>query len=166
MEHSGSALAKQVSSAGSFLFCGRGVHYPIAREGALKLKESAYVHAEAYPAGELRHGPTALVSAETPLVVIATHDHGNVGSVERYRSVLQLMRELREKNAPLLAIANDGDRQAADLATCIITVEPTTEPLAAIAEVIPLQLLAYFFAVQRGIDVDHPRNLVKSVQSV
>ena len=159
-------FAEQVSSANSFLFCGRGVHYPIAREGALKLKESAYVHAEAYPAGELRHGPTALVSAESPLVFLATVDRSDAGSVRRYDSVLQLMRELREKNAPIFVIANEGDANAADLGSASASIQPVTEPLAAICEVIPLQLLAYHFAIRRGVDVDRPRNLVKSVQAL
>ena len=159
-------FATQVASANSFMFCGRSVHYPIAREGALKLKESAYVHAEAYPAGELRHGPTALVSADTPLVVIATVDRRNEGSVQRYESVLGLMRELRDKNAPMLVIANEDDAEAARLASTLVPMQPMPEALAAICEVIPLQLLAYHFAIHRGIDVDRPRNLVKSVSAL
>lgn len=165
-QRSAAAFAQQVSDANSFLFCGRGVHFPIAREGALKLKESAYLHAEAYPAGELRHGPTALVSAETPLVMIATVDPQDRGSVQRYESVLQLMRELHAKNAPMFVLANEGDAEAAALATTVVSIQPTTEPLAAICEVIPLQFLAYHFATQRGIDVDRPRNLVKSVSAL
>ncbi len=160
------SFAKQVSSANSFLFCGRSVHYPIAREGALKLKESAYVHAEAYPAGELRHGPTALVSAQSPLVMIATVDRQDAGSVHRYDSVMQLTRELRDKDAPMLIIANEGDSDAAELASVLVTIPPMREALAAICEVIPLQLLAYHFATDRGIDVDRPRNLVKSVSAL
>lgn len=160
------AFARQVSQANSFLFCGRGVHYPIAREGALKLKESAYVHAEAYPAGELRHGPTALVSSETPLVMIATVDPQDEGSVRRYESVLHLTQELHAKGAPLLVIANEDDTQVAQFATTVVPVPRMPESLAAISVVIPLQLLAYHFAVQRGIDVDRPRNLVKSVAAL
>ncbi len=159
-------FAQSIAGANSFLFCGRGLHYPIAREGALKLKESAYVHAEAYPAGELRHGPTALVNDETPMVIIATVDRNDKGSVQRYESVLQLMRELRAKNAPMLVIGTDGDQQAAELASAYIPVQAASEPLSAICEVVPLQLLAYHFATARGIDVDRPRNLVKSVAAL
>ncbi len=159
-------FAQTISGANSFLFCGRGLHYPIAREGALKLKESAYVHAEAYPAGELRHGPTALVNDETPIVMIATVDRNDKGSVQRYESVLQLMRELRAKNAPMLVIGTEEDQQAAELASAYVAVRAASEPLSAICEVVPLQLLAYYFATARGIDVDRPRNLVKSVAAL
>jgi glutamine---fructose-6-phosphate transaminase (isomerizing) len=154
------------AEASSFLFCGRSLHYAIAREGALKLKESAYLHAEAYPSGELRHGPTALVSPETPVFMIATVQRDLAGSVQRYDSSVQLLQDLHGKGATLVAIANADDSVVPGLADQIVSVEPGPEPVTAICEVIPLQLFAYLFAVHRGIDVDRPRNLVKAVLAV
>ena len=156
-------IVAEYCQAQSFLFLGRGVHYAVAREGALKLKESAYVHAEGYPSGELKHGPNALVGEHTPLVMLATVDHGDPGSVERYQKVVELMRDMREQGAAILAIANTGDEEVASLATHTVYVEETMEALLPIAEVVPLQLFAYFMAIDRGIDVDHPRNLTKAV---
>ncbi len=156
-------IATQLQAAKSFLFLGRGIHYPIAREGALKLKESAYLHAEGYPSGELKHGPNALVSEGTPLVMIATVDRSDEDSLQRYEKVVQLMRDMREQGATILAIANTGDDAVAQLADYTVTVEEMREPLLAICEVIPLQLLSYWMAIHHGIDVDHPRNLTKAV---
>lgn len=156
-------IAAKYRSVSSFLFLGRGVHYPIAREGALKLKESSYLHAEGYPSGELKHGPNALVSDQTPLVMLATVDRADPESVERYERVVQLMRDMREQGARILAIANVADAAIAELADSVVEVEEAGEPLLTICEVIPLQLLAYFMAVNNGIDVDHPRNLSKAV---
>ncbi len=157
------AAAAAFQEARSFLFLGRGIHFPMAREGALKLKESAYLHAEAYPSGELKHGPNALVDEGTPLVMLATVDHANPESVLRYAKTLQLMRDMRAQGAAVLAVANRGDKDVPALAQATIFVEPAGEPILAICEVIPLQLLAYHAAVNRGIDVDRPRNLVKAV---
>lgn len=156
-------IVPKYRNAQSFLFLGRGVHYAIAREGALKLKESAYLHAEGYPSGELKHGPNALVSDGTPLVMLATFDPDDPESVQRYEKVLNLMRDMRHQGAEILAIANAGDRQVASVASHTVYVDPAREALMTISEVIPLQLLAYFMAVNRGIDVDHPRNLTKAV---
>jgi glutamine---fructose-6-phosphate transaminase (isomerizing) len=156
-------LAPSLRSARAFLYLGRGVHYAIAREGALKLKESAYLQAEGYPAGELKHGPNALVSPETPLVVIATHDPSDPDAMLRYSKVLQLMKDMKAQGATILAIATEGDREAAALANHCIEVPPTEDMLATMLEVVPLQLLAYQLAIQNGIDVDKPRNLVKAV---
>jgi glucosamine--fructose-6-phosphate aminotransferase (isomerizing) len=156
-------LAPLYRSARSFLYLGRGVHYPIAREGALKLKESAYVHAEGYPSGELKHGPNALVGDDTPLVMLAAYDSKDAGSVERYEKVLHLMRDMRAQGASILAIANTGDHAVAELADHTLFVDEASEWLLPIFEVVPLQLLAYFVAVDRGVDVDHPRNLSKAV---
>ena len=156
-------LAALYKDAQSFLFLGRGVHYPIAREGALKLKESAYVHAEGYPSGELKHGPNALVGESTPLVMIATVDRSDDSSIERYDKVVQLMGEMRTQGANILAIADEGDDAVAALATHTIYVEATHEALLPICEVIPLQLFAFHMAQERGIDVDEPRNLTKAV---
>lgn len=157
------AVAESFGEAGSFLFLGRGVHYPIAREGALKLKESAYLGAEGYPSGELKHGPNALVSDDTPLVMLATVDHADAESVERYGKVMHLMQDMRQQGARILAVANRGDEVAHALANEVVEVEMCSEPLLTMAEVIPLQFFAYFMAVRHGIDVDHPRNLSKAV---
>ncbi len=156
-------MARTHAGAQSFLFLGRGIHFPIAREGALKLKESAYLHAEAYPSGELKHGPNALVSEGTPLFLLATADPDDEQSTVRRGKVVQLMRDLRAQGATMLAVANEGDEEVRELATAAVTVEAGPESLLAIAETVPLQLFAYYAAVSRGIDVDRPRNLVKAV---
>jgi glutamine---fructose-6-phosphate transaminase (isomerizing) len=162
-EQSAREFAEVYAGAQSYLFLGRGPHYPIAREGALKLKESSYLHAEGYPSGELKHGPNALVSDATPLVMLATVDAADEGSRERYERVVALMRDMREQGARILAIANRGDDRVRSLAAHTFEVQPAPEPLQVISEVIPLQLFAYFVAVAHGIDVDHPRNLSKAV---
>ena len=158
-----SAVAYEYTAAKNFLFLGRGIHYPIAREGALKLKESAYLHAEGYPSGELKHGPNALVGEETPLVMIATVDRSDTDSILRYEKVLQLMRDMREQGAKILAIANSGDDSVKALATNVIFVDEASEALLPLFEVVPLQLFSYFMAINNGIDVDNPRNLTKAV---
>ena len=156
-------VADQYRTAKNFLFLGRGIHYPIAREGALKLKESAYLHAEGYPSGELKHGPNALVAEGTPLVMIATVDRSDPDSIQRYEKVIQLMRDMRGQHASILAIANTGDEIVPTLADHTVFVNQMREPLLAICETIPLQLLSYWMAINNGIDVDHPRNLTKAV---
>ena len=162
-ERQARVVAEHHAGAASFLFLGRGLHYPVAREGALKLKESAYLHAEGYPSGELKHGPNALVSATIPLVMLATVDRLDGESVERYEKVLQLMADMKRQGARVIAVANAGDMEVAGLATDVIEVAEVSEVLLPIAEIVPLQLLAYWMAVLHGIDVDNPRNLVKAV---
>ncbi len=157
------ALAAKYRDAASFLYLGRGVHYAIAREGALKMKESSYVQAEGYPAGELKHGPNALVSEKVPLVAVATVDRSLDDSVMRYEKTLQLLEDMKKQGARVIAVANAGDRDVAALATDCVTVETASEHLLPIPEVIPLQLFAYWMAVERGVDVDRPRNLSKAV---
>ena len=157
------ALAHKYNSANTFLFLGRGIHYAIAREGALKLKEASYVHAEGYPAGELKHGPNALVSDRVPLVILATVDHTLEASVVRYEKTLQLLAEMKTQGARVIALANAGDREVSELVSDCVEVQPATEYLLPIAEVVPLQLFAYFMAIERGVDVDRPRNLSKAV---
>ncbi len=157
------ALAPLYADAQNFLYLGRGVHYAIAREGALKLKESSYLHAEGYPAGELKHGPNALVSAHVPLVVLATVDGDDPESLLRYEKTVSLLYDMREQGARVLALANAGDATIASLATHTIWIEPMCESLLPIAEVVPLQLFAYCMAVNHGVDVDRPRNLTKAV---
>lgn len=146
-----------------FLYLGRGVHYAIAREGALKLKEISYAHAEGYPAGELKHGPNALVDETLPVVVLATCDHHDPDSVLRYRRTLDVMKEVRSRRGPLVTVATEGDKEVGEIAEHVFYVPAAPELLLPIVEVIPLQLFAYYVAVKKGIDVDHPRNLVKAV---
>jgi len=157
------ALAARLEHAKTLLYLGRGIHYAIAREGALKLKESAYLQAEGYPAGELKHGPNALVSREAPLVVLATQDRDDPDSVLRYSKTLQLLHDMRAQNAEIIAIVSEGDEDIPKLTPHVIAIPPASEHLLPILEVVPLQMFAYFSAVLRGIDVDHPRNLVKAV---
>jgi glucosamine--fructose-6-phosphate aminotransferase (isomerizing) len=146
-----------------FLYLGRGVHYAIAREGALKLKEISYAHAEGYPAGELKHGPNALVDETLPVVVLATCDYSDPDSLLRYRRTLEVMKEVRSRRGPLVAVATEGDPEVAKIAEHVFYVPAAPELLLPIVEVIPLQLFAYHVAVNKGYDVDHPRNLVKAV---
>lgn len=160
-------LAEQFSAkhfqAEKFLYLGRGVHYAIAREGALKLKEISYAHAEGYPAGELKHGPNALVDENLPVVVLATCDHSDPDSLLRYRRTLEVMKEVKSRRGPLVTVATEGDAEVASIADDVFFVPAAPELLLPIVEVIPLQLFAYHVAVRKGYDVDHPRNLVKAV---
>ena len=156
-------LAEQYDATQNFLYLGRDLHYPVACEGALKLKESAYLHAEGYPSGELKHGPNALLSEGTALVMLATRENASPESMVRYHKVLQLARDMRAQGVNVLAIANTGDREIEELATHVIPVSPVLEPLLCICETIPLQLLAYNMALRRGVDMDRPRNLTKAV---
>jgi glucosamine--fructose-6-phosphate aminotransferase (isomerizing) len=156
-------LAAKYRDANTFLYLGRGIHYAIAREGALKLKEASYVHAEGYPSGELKHGPNALVSDSVPLVVLATVDRELPSSVVRYEKTLQLLADMKAQGARVIALANTGDKDVADLVSDCVEVEPGNEYLLPIAEVVPLQLFAYFMALEHGVDVDRPRNLSKAV---
>jgi glucosamine--fructose-6-phosphate aminotransferase (isomerizing) len=149
--------------AEKFLYLGRGVHYAIAREGALKLKEISYAHAEGYPAGELKHGPNALVDDTLPVVVLATCDPGDPDSVLRYRRTLEVMKEVKSRRGPVVTVATEGDQEVAAVADHVFYVPSAPELLLPIVEVIPLQLFAYHVAVNKGYDVDHPRNLVKAV---
>jgi glutamine---fructose-6-phosphate transaminase (isomerizing) len=151
------------SKAEKFLYLGRGVHYAIAREGALKLKEISYAHAEGYPVGELKHGPNALVDEKLPVVVLATCDHGDPDSVLRYKRTLDVMKEVKFRKGQLVAVATEGDKEVETIADHVFYVPPAPELLLPILEVIPLQLFAYHVAVNKGYDVDHPRNLVKAV---
>jgi glutamine---fructose-6-phosphate transaminase (isomerizing) len=157
------ALAKKYRDATTFLYLGRGIHYAIAREGALKLKEASYIHAEGYPTGELKHGPNALVSEQVPLVVLATVDYTAEGSVLRYEKTLQLLRDMKTQGARVIALANFGDLEVAGLVSDCVFVAPAPEHLLPITEVVPLQLFSYFMALEHGVNVDHPRNLAKAV---
>lgn len=157
------ALARTYYHARDFLFLGRGIHYPIALEGALKLKEISYIHAEGYPAGEMKHGPNALIDEELPVVVIATRDASDSGSITRYEKTASNLKEVTARSGKVIAIATDGDEEIRDSADHVLYVPAAPEPLLPILEVVPLQLLAYHIAALRGCDIDQPRNLAKSV---
>ena len=146
-----------------FLYLGRGVSYPIALEGALKLKEISYIHAEGYPAGEMKHGPNALIDENLPVAVIATCDRDDEGSVLRYEKTLSNIQEVQARSGQVIAVVNEGDEVIRDIVEDVIEVPRTNELLLPILEVVPLQLFAYHIAVLRGCDVDQPRNLAKSV---
>jgi glucosamine--fructose-6-phosphate aminotransferase (isomerizing) len=156
-------LAKEYHRVQDFLFLGRGVHYPIALEGALKLKEISYIHAEGYPAGEMKHGPNALIDEDLPVVILATCDKDDAGSQVRYEKTLSNLKEVKARSGRVIAIATEGDEEIREAADHVVYVPPAPELLAPILEVVPLQLLAYHIAVRRGCDVDQPRNLAKSV---
>jgi glucosamine--fructose-6-phosphate aminotransferase (isomerizing) len=150
------ALARHLSHASDFLYLGRGVQFPIALEGALKLKEISYIHAEGYAGGEMKHGPIALIADNLPVVALVPRDSS-------YERMLGNMEEVRARDGLLIAITHPGDRTAASKAQHVIEVPACAELLAPLLTVVPLQLLAYHVAVRRGCDVDQPRNLAKSV---
>jgi glutamine---fructose-6-phosphate transaminase (isomerizing) len=155
--------ARSVAQSKAFLFLGRGVHYAIAREGALKLKEISYVQAEGLPAGELRHGPNALVAEKLPVIALVTRDLLDPDSMLRYQKTLAVLEYVKSRGGTVIAIATEGDGEVAAIADRVISVPAAPELLLPILEVVPLQLFAYHFAVLNGCDVDHPRNLVKAV---
>jgi glutamine---fructose-6-phosphate transaminase (isomerizing) len=149
-------IAKTLKDHRNFLYLGRGVNFPVALEGALKLKEISYIHAEGYPAAEMKHGPIALIDENMPVVVIAIKDG-------TYQKVLSNIEEVRARGGHVLAIATEGDTEVAKRAANVIYVPDTHPMLTPLLSVIPLQLLAYYIAVLRGCNVDQPRNLAKSV---
>ncbi len=156
-------LAKTYSRAQDFLFLGRGIHYPIALEGALKLKEISYIHAEGYPAGEMKHGPNALIDENLPVVIVATRDENDPNSVLRYEKTISNLKEVKARSGQVIALATEGDEEIKESADHVIYIPHAPELLAPILEIVPCQLLAYHIAVRRGCDVDQPRNLAKSV---
>jgi glutamine---fructose-6-phosphate transaminase (isomerizing) len=156
-------LARQFFRCTDFLYLGRGIHYPIALEGALKLKEISYIHAEGYPAGEMKHGPNALIDENLPVVVIATRDENDPSSMTRYEKTISNLQEVKARDGIVIAIISEGDRLARESAKHVIEIPAAPDLLAPILEIVPLQLLAYHIAVRRGCDVDQPRNLAKSV---
>ncbi len=145
------------------IYMGRDIDYPIALEGALKLKEISYIHAEGYPTGELKHGPTALINEQLPIVVLAMHDESDEGSVLRYGKSVSNIREFVDRGIPVLAIATEGDQEVSRIAPYVVFVPDVPVLLQPLVEVVPLQLLAYHVAVRAGHNVDRPRNLSKSV---
>src|SRR6202789_2411321 len=157
------ALAKELHRATDFLYLGRGVHFPIALEGALKLKEISYIHAEGYPAGEMKHGPNALIDEKLPVVVLATCDPNSQESRLLYEKTLSNIQEVKAREGIVVAIATQGDPHVRKVAHHVIEIPASSDLLGPILEIVPLQLLAYHIAVRRGCDVDQPRNLAKSV---
>jgi glucosamine--fructose-6-phosphate aminotransferase (isomerizing) len=149
-------LALRWSRVRNVMYIGRGLGFPVAMEGALKLKELSYVHAEGYAAGELKHGPIALLDRDTPLVAVAT-------ASATYEKVISNIAEVRAREAPVVAVATEGDEEITRYAQDVLYVPETLEQLMPVVAVLPLQLLAYEVAVARGADVDQPRNLAKSV---
>ena len=156
-------LSKAFFKASDFLYLGRGIHFPIALEGALKLKEISYIHAEGYPAGEMKHGPNALIDESLPVVVLATRDPESEESQVHYEKTISNIQEVKARSGIVIAVACEGDEEVAKMADHVITIPVTRELLLPLVEMIPLQLLAYHIAVRRGCDVDQPRNLAKSV---
>jgi glutamine---fructose-6-phosphate transaminase (isomerizing) len=156
-------LARQFFRQADFLYLGRGIHYPIALEGALKLKEISYIHAEGYPSGEMKHGPNALIDENLPVVVLATRDESDSASMTLYEKNVSNIQEVKARDGIVISIATYGDRLAREASDHIIELPPAPDVLAPLLEIVPLQLLAYHIAVRRGCDVDQPRNLAKSV---
>ena len=149
-------IARTLTYAENALYMGRGFNYPVALEGALKLKEISYIHAEGYPAAEMKHGPIALIDEDMPVVFVATHH-------QLYKKILSNIEEVKARNGRIIAIVTEGDEAVSDIAEATIEVPPTLAPLAPLLSVIPLQLTAYHVAVEKGLNVDQPRNLAKSV---
>ena len=156
-------LARQFFRCTDFLYLGRGIHYPIALEGALKLKEISYIHAEGYPAGEMKHGPNALIDENLPVVVIATRDESDPASMTLYEKTISNLQEVKARDGIVIAIVTEDDQLARESAQHVIEIPAAPDLLSPILEIIPLQMLAYHIAVRRGCDVDQPRNLAKSV---
>ena len=149
-------LARTYTYATNFLYLGRGWNYPVALEGALKLKEISYIHAEGYPAAEMKHGPIALVDNHMPVLFVATHHKG-------YEKIISNMQEVKARGGRIIAIVSEDDKDVVKIADECISIPKTLAPLAPLLSVIPLQLLAYHIAVEKGLNVDQPRNLAKSV---
>ena len=150
------SLAKRFYTKRNFLYLGRGINYPIALEGALKLKEISYIHAEGYAAGEMKHGPIALVDEDMPVVVLAPRDR-------LYEKTVNNLMEVKARNAPVIAFVSEGERELGELVDCVFTIPSGHALMSPIPFAVALQLLAYHIAVLRKIDVDRPRNLAKSV---
>ena len=149
-------IANKLKETKDALYLGRGINMPIAYEGALKLKEISYIHAEAYPAGELKHGPIALIDEDLPVIALATRDPW-------YEKMISQIEQAKARGGYVIAVANDGDDRVGSLADAVLWVPEVSWMLSPVVNIIPLQMLAYHIAVFRGLDVDQPRNLAKSV---
>ncbi len=156
-------LTKEYFRTTDFLYLGRGINFPVALEGALKLKEISYIHAEGYPAGEMKHGPNALIDEKLPVVVINTREQGNHASELRYEKTHSNIVEVKSRDGIIISILTEGDEMSSRVSNHVIEIPETSDLLAPILSIVPLQLLAYHIAVRRGCDVDQPRNLAKSV---
>jgi glucosamine--fructose-6-phosphate aminotransferase (isomerizing) len=156
-------LAREFHRSTDFLYLGRGINFPVALEGALKLKEISYIHAEGYPAGEMKHGPNALIDERLPVVVINTREEGNRASELRYEKTHSNIVEVKAREGLVLSVLTEGDEMSAAVSDHVIEIPASSDLLSPILAIIPLQLLAYHIAVRRGCDVDQPRNLAKSV---
>jgi glucosamine--fructose-6-phosphate aminotransferase (isomerizing) len=156
-------IARMMSRHNNALYLGRGIHYPIALEGALKLKEISYIHAEGYPAGEMKHGPNALIDRNLPVVTLVARDPRNPKSVLRYEKMISNVEEVRAREGIIVALASENDARISELSEHIIRIPEVPDYVLPILLIVPLQLLAYHLAVIRGCDVDQPRNLAKSV---
>jgi glucosamine--fructose-6-phosphate aminotransferase (isomerizing) len=156
-------LARQFFRQADFLYLGRGIHYPIALEGALKLKEISYIHAEGYPSGEMKHGPNALIDENLPVVVLATRNENDPASMTLYEKSVSNIKEVKARDGIVISIVTVGDHLAKEASDHIIELPSAPDLLSPMLEIVPLQLLAYHIAVRRGCDVDQPRNLAKSV---
>ncbi|MFN2413339.1 MAG: glutamine--fructose-6-phosphate transaminase (isomerizing) [Pyrinomonadaceae bacterium] len=156
-------LSKELFRVQDFLYLGRGINFPVALEGALKLKEISYIHAEGYPAGEMKHGPNALIDENLPVVVVNTREKGNAASELRYEKTHSNIVEVKARDGNVIALLTEGDSMSSKVANHVIEVPETSDILGPIVSIVPLQLLSYHIAVRRGCDVDQPRNLAKSV---
>ncbi len=156
-------LAAKFAASNNFIVMGRNIEYPIALEGALKLKETSYIQAEGYPTGEIKHGPAALINENLPVIILATRNENDAASIVRYERTVSNIREFTQRRIPVVAIISEGDSDIVNLTPFVISIPSVPELLQPIIEVIPLQLIAYHSGVIRGIDVDQPRNLRKSV---
>ncbi|HRI02854.1 MAG TPA: glutamine--fructose-6-phosphate transaminase (isomerizing) [Pyrinomonadaceae bacterium] len=156
-------LSKEFFRVQDFLYLGRGINFPVALEGALKLKEISYIHAEGYPAGEMKHGPNALIDEKLPVVVINTKEDGNANSVLRYEKTHSNIVEVKSRDGIIISVLTEGDTMSSKVSSHVIEIPATSDLLGPILSIVPLQLLSYHIAVRRGCDVDQPRNLAKSV---
>ena len=156
-------IAAKFKDSNNCLFLGRGSSFPVALEGALKLKEISYIHAEGYPAGEMKHGPNALIDEKLPVVIINTREQGNPMSELRYEKTHSNIVEVKARDGIIFSVLTTGDKMSSVVSDHVIEIPQVSDLLAPILSVVPLQLLAYHIAVRRGCDVDQPRNLAKSV---
>ncbi|MCU1290334.1 MAG: glutamine--fructose-6-phosphate transaminase [Acidobacteria bacterium] len=156
-------LSREFFRSQDFLYLGRGINFPVALEGALKLKEISYIHAEGYPAGEMKHGPNALIDEKLPVVVVNTREEGNASSELRYEKTHSNIVEVKARDGIVVSVLTEGDEMSSRVSDHVIEIPESSDLLAPILSVVPLQLLAYHIAVRRGCDVDQPRNLAKSV---
>jgi len=162
-DHIFEELSREFFRAQDFLYLGRGINFTVALEGALKLKEISYIHAEGYPAGEMKHGPNALIDERLPVVVVNTKEEGNHASELRYEKTHSNIVEVKAREGIILSVLTEGDEMSSHVSNHVIEIPPSSDLLSPILAIIPLQLLAYHIAVRRGCDVDQPRNLAKSV---